>query len=116
MTTYHLAKTQLDHVLRDAGLVDSDPIRVAFSKDPHDSFHISAAPASVLRGSLEVKTAVAKQRGKAIVGDADLLVELADLKDAPIVGVSTETTDAHIMVYLRADSHVVVGSLCISKS
>jgi hypothetical protein len=116
MTDDHLAKKQLDRVLRDAGLVDSDPIRVAFSKDPHASFRVSATPAALLRGSLEVKTTVAKERGRAVIGDTDLLVDLADLKEAPIVGVSTETKDHYIMVYLRADSHVVVGSLSISKS
>jgi hypothetical protein len=81
--------------------------------DAREEFPAADAPAALLRESLEVKYRIAKSRGKTLDGDMDLLVALADLGSEPVTGVVASSGDAHVFLYLHAESLEPVGCVIV---
>jgi hypothetical protein len=83
--------------------------------DPRDEFTTTDSPAVLLRENLEPKHRIARQRGKVVHGDDELLVALADLGAEPVCGVFLDHDREHVAIYLRTSSLAPVGYVVVEE-
>lgn len=103
----------LRHLSKDQALASLAPHRAearvaalaaAVRADPRESFTVGNASAETLRRTLSTKYRIARENGKLVTGDADLLQALGTLGSAQVMGFSTESGSiVFVVFYLVAD-------------
>ena len=93
-----------------------EPLLEAMKHDPRDEFTTTEAPAVLLRENLEPKHRVARNRGKLLRGDDELLVALADLGSELVSGVFVDHEEQHMALYLRAATLEPVGLVIVEEA
>jgi hypothetical protein len=83
----------------------------ALRAHPRPSYTIGGTPADALRESLEVKYRHAASRGKAFLGDQELLLRLQELGGVPVSGVDAHDAGKHFMVYVIPSTLKPVGAV-----
>lgn len=114
MTFREVTSGEILAVLGDGG---GDPVLracvTALRAHPRPSYAIGGSPANALRETLEVKYRHAASRGKAFIGDDDLLLRLRELGSEPVAVVSAHDAGKSFHVYVTPVSLEPVGAVII---
>jgi hypothetical protein len=113
MSLPHFSKQDVLEALAKAPNSRFERCRALLVADARQEFPVAQAPAALLRESLEMKYRIAKSRGLILDGDTDLLVALTDLGSEPVTGVVVDVGDAHVFLYLRAETLEPVGCVTV---
>lgn len=83
----------------------------ALRAHPRSAYAIGGSPANALRETLEVKYRHAASRGKAFIGDHELLLRLQELGNEPVAVVSAHHAGKNFYVYVAPSTLKPVGAV-----